>query len=227
MAFRGRGRGRGGRGRGGGGGFLERSSKKEPYILFPEDVILPSLPNIDNLTNEEKLLIRSKYKLEHFWLVSCYHLELEAFPKSEKSKRDKEKSSKVLESKKEDVEIERYSDRFKQRTLAKREALESYLKQIPSNFPPELIQGAKRARRATKKLRWDRNLDEQKLDVFAKLEEKHKGNDEEDEGEDEVESEEGGEYSDEGDYEQNRDFDDDDDDMNQDDGPEEDKDVYE
>lgn len=41
----------------------------------------------------------------------------------------------------EDVEIERYSDRFKQRTFAKREALESYLKQIPSNFPPELIQG--------------------------------------------------------------------------------------
>lgn len=41
----------------------------------------------------------------------------------------------------EDIEIERYSDRFKQMTHAKREALASYLKQTPSNFPAELIQG--------------------------------------------------------------------------------------
>ena len=48
-----------------------------------EDVTLPSLPNIDALPNEEKLLIRSKYKLELFWVGSCYHLEQEAFPKLE------------------------------------------------------------------------------------------------------------------------------------------------
>lgn len=75
------------------------------FEYLQEDVILPSLPNIDNITTEEKLLIRSKYKLEHFWLGSCYHLELEAFPKREKPKNGKEKSSKGPESSKNEILI--------------------------------------------------------------------------------------------------------------------------
>lgn len=43
-------------------------------------------------------------------------------------------------SENEDKEIERYSDR-KRKTQNKREALLSYLKLTPSNFPAELVQG--------------------------------------------------------------------------------------
>lgn len=39
------------------------------------------------------------------------------------------------------TEIERFSDRFKQKAQGKREALAHYLKLTPSNFPSELIQG--------------------------------------------------------------------------------------
>jgi len=43
-------------------------------------------------------------------------------------------------SENEDKEIERFSDR-KRKTHNKREALASYLKLTPSNFPAELVQG--------------------------------------------------------------------------------------
>lgn len=44
-------------------------------------------------------------------------------------------------SENDDKEIERYSDR-KRKTQSKREALASYLKLIPANFPAELLHGS-------------------------------------------------------------------------------------
>ncbi|WOL17150.1 glutamic acid-rich protein [Canna indica] len=210
MAFRGRGRGRG---RGFGAAYEMRLVKNVPYDEYPEDVTLPSLPSVDPLPNEVKALIASKLKLEYFWKGSCYHLQ--------------EVGSR---SKSQDVDIERFSDRFKQKGKGKREALASYLKLTPSNFPPELIQGSKHMQHDKKKLRWD--TDEKLFDMFEKLEEKYKGEDEkgkekkgesEDEEDEEEEAEE--ETSDDDDYNKNVDFDDDEDDLNMEE--EEQEDVYE
>lgn len=121
--------------------------------------------------------------------------------------------------KNEDKEIERFSDR-KRKTQLKREALASYLKLTPANFPAELLQGSRRGQQSNKKLRWDRDSDEKALEVFEKLEQTHKDGDKkaEKEGDDEDEQEEeeaeGDENSDD-DYNQNIEFDDDDDDWNQ------------
>ncbi|KAF0908174.1 hypothetical protein E2562_022974, partial [Oryza meyeriana var. granulata] len=153
-------------------------------------------------TLEEKALIQSTLKFEDFWRTSCYHLE-EDVPKK----------------KNDDKEIERYSDR-KRKTQSKREALVSYLKLTPSNFPAELVQGSRRGQPSNKKLRWDRGSDEQAFEVFEKLEEKHKdgdkktekdGDDEDEQEEEEVEEDENSDD----DYNQNIEFDDDDDDWNQ------------
>ncbi|XP_074565393.1 uncharacterized protein LOC141821911 [Curcuma longa] len=213
MAFRGRGRGRGG-GRGFGSSFDTRIGKHVPCEDFPEDVTLPGLPTVDPLPDEVKALIASKLKLEFFWKNSCYNLQAVA-----------------SKSKNQDADIERYSDRFKIKPQGKREALASYLKLTISNFPSELIQGSKLQQRDKKKLRWDRDPDEKKFDMFAKLEENFKGKDgkiDEKKGEneeEEVEEEEAEEESsDDDDYNQNVDFDDDDDDLNM--GEEEHEDTY-
>lgn len=182
--------------------MLHQAKEHSPYENFPE-ITLPEM-TCAKATNEEKALILSTLKLEEFLRNSCYRLELEA-PK----KKD------------EDKEIERFSDR-KRKTQSKREALASYLKLTPSNFPVELLQGSRRVQPSSKKLRWDRDSDEQAFDVFEKLEEKYKdgekktekdgdGDEEED---DEQESAEEEESSDD-DYNQNIEFDDDDDDWNQ------------
>ncbi|KAJ0975137.1 hypothetical protein J5N97_017102 [Dioscorea zingiberensis] len=204
MAFRGR-----GRGRGRGGFFDSRLARHEPYILFPENVSLPDLPNVEPLPNEEKVLIAGKIKLEYFWKSSCYHLEEGA-----------------LKSKSQDA------DNPKKKTQVKREALSSYLKLTSSNFPAELIHGSKRVEPNHKKLRWDRGSDENKLEIFEKLEERSKGLNERDgqEGKGESDDEEGAEgeaeeESSDDDYNQNIDFDDDEDDLNMEE--EADEDVYE
>ncbi|KAG2638300.1 glutamic acid-rich protein-like [Panicum virgatum] len=199
MSFRGRGRGGRGRGRGGGFGY-DHPAKHVPHEDFP-DTTLPEMMCV-KMSNEEKALLMSTLKLEEFWRTSCYHLEEDA-PKK----------------KNEDKEIERFSDR-KRKTHNKREALASYLKLTPSNFPAELVQGSRRGQVSNKKLRWDKDSDEHAFQVFEKLEEKHKdgskvekeGDDEEEEEEEEVQEEE--ENSDD-DYNQNIEFDDDDDDWNQ------------
>uniref|UniRef100_A0A8I6WB92 Uncharacterized protein n=1 Tax=Hordeum vulgare subsp. vulgare TaxID=112509 RepID=A0A8I6WB92_HORVV len=103
-------------------------------------------------TNEEKALILSTLKLDDFMRNSCYYLE----PDAPKKKND-------------DKEIERYSDR-KRKTQSKREALASYLKLIPANFPAELLHGSKRAQPVQKKLRWDKDANNHVFDVFEKLE---------------------------------------------------------
>ncbi|THU72197.1 hypothetical protein C4D60_Mb04t09560 [Musa balbisiana] len=186
MAFRGRGRGRGGRGRGMGAIYDTRIAKHVPYEEFPEDVTLPSVPSVDPLSNEVKALIASKIKLEYFWKGSCYNLQ--------------EGGSK---SRSQVTEIERFSDRFKQKAQGKREALAHYLKLTPSNFPSELIQGSKRGQ--------DGKV----------LKEKKGESDDEEDVEEEVEEE----SSDDDDYNQNIDFDDDEDDLNMEE--EEHEDVYE
>ncbi|KAJ0975149.1 hypothetical protein J5N97_017114 [Dioscorea zingiberensis] len=204
MAFRGR-----GRSRGRGGFFDSRLARHEPYILFPENVSLPDLPNVEPLPNEEKVLIAGKIKLEYFWKSSCYHLEEGA-----------------LKSKSQDA------DNPKKKTQVKREALSSYLKLTSSNFPAELIHGSKRVEPNHKKLRWDRGSDENKLEIFEKLEERSKGLNERDgqEGKGESDDEEGAEgeaeeESSDDDYNQNIDFDDDEDDLNMEEAA--DEDVYE
>ncbi|KAF0909260.1 hypothetical protein E2562_032970, partial [Oryza meyeriana var. granulata] len=117
MASRGRGRGRGRRG----GSGYDHVAKHTPHEDFPE-IVLPEM-TCARATLEEKALIQSTLKFEDFWRTSCYHLE-EDVPKK----------------KNDDNEIERYSDR-KRKTQSKREALVSYLKLTPSNFPAELVQG--------------------------------------------------------------------------------------
>lgn len=205
MSFRGRGRGGRGRGRGGGFGY-DHPAKHVPHEDFP-DIALPEM-KCAKASNEEKALIVSTLKLEEFWRSSCYYLEEDA-PKK----------------KNEDKEIERFSDR-KRKTQSKREGLASYLKLAPSNFPAELVQGSRRGQATNKKLRWDKESDEQAFEAFEKLEQKHKDGskvekegDDEDEQEEEVQEEE--ENSDD-DYNQNIEFDDDDDDWNQDDEAQED-----
>ncbi|CAN6168765.1 unnamed protein product [Urochloa humidicola] len=197
MSFRGR--GRGGRGRGGFGAF-DHPAKHEPHEDFP-DITLPAMTCV-KVSNEEKVLLLSTLKLEEFWRTSCYHLDEEA-PKK----------------KKEDKEIERFSDR-KRKGPGKREPLAAYLKLSASNFPAELLQGSRRGQVSNKKLRWDKESDENALELFEKLEEKNKdgskvekeGDDEDEQEEEEAQEEE--ENSDD-DYNQNIEFDDDDDDWNQ------------
>ncbi|CAN6199774.1 unnamed protein product [Urochloa humidicola] len=204
MSFRGR--GRGGRGRGGFGAF-DHPAKHEPHEDFP-DITLPAMTCV-KVSNEEKALLLSTLKLEEFWRTSCYHLDEEA-PKK----------------KKEDKEIERFSDR-KRKGPGKREPLASYLKLSASNFPAELLQGSRRGQVSNKKLRWDKESDEHALELFEKLEEKNKdgskvekeGDDEDEQEEEEAQEEE--ENSDD-DYNQNIEFDDDDDDWNQEEKPHED-----
>ncbi|KAH7690501.1 DNA-directed RNA polymerase III subunit Rpc31 protein [Dioscorea alata] len=200
MAFRGRGRGRG-------AAFDNRLARHEPYILFPENVSLPDLANSEAFTNEERVLISGKIKLEYFWKASRYHLE-EGF----------------LKSKSQD------SDNPKRRAQVKRGALSSYLKLTSSNFLAELIHKSKPSELDYKKLRWDQGSDERMLEIFEKLEERSKGQNEnnaperkdesDDEGVAEGEAEE--ENSDD-DYNQN--FDDEEDDLNMEE--EADEDFYE
>ncbi|KAK3125667.1 hypothetical protein QOZ80_7BG0608150 [Eleusine coracana subsp. coracana] len=204
MAFRGR--GRGGRGRGGGFGFMH-PAKHEEYKNFPE-INVPEM-TCAKASNDEKLLLHSTLKFEEFWKTSCYHLEEDA-PKK----------------KNEDKEIERFSDR-RRKTHAKRESLALYLKLTSSNFPAELLQGSRRGQASNKKLRWDKDSDEQAFEIFEKLEQTHKDGDKkaekEDEDEDEPEEEEAEEEENsDDDYNQNIEFDDDDDDWNQEEEAQED-----
>ncbi|XP_078435589.1 uncharacterized protein LOC144706486 isoform X3 [Wolffia australiana] len=130
-------------------------------------------------------------------------------------------------------DIERYSDKIKLKGPAKREALESYLKLFPSNFPTELIQGSRKTTREKKKLRWDVDSDEKLFEKLERLEENVKEDEkgdkdkkgESDEEEEEQPEEVEEESSEEDDYNQNIEFDDDEDDLNMEE--EEFEDAYE
>lgn len=196
MAFRGRGRGRGGFG-GGGGGF--GYARQEPFVEFPE-IDLPERKSV----KEERALVVLNLKLLNHWKSSAYYLEDSSLAKKSQS-----------------MDIERFSDWGKPKTTAKRDALSNFLLLEPTNFPKELVTGAKREQPNPKKVRWNPSSDLQKLDLFEKLEEKfQKGDKEKKEGEDEEEDEDGDEESQEAeeesddDYLKNVDFDDDEDDYN-------------
>lgn len=188
------------------GGYV----KQEPYILFPEDVMLPDIKGV----TEEKMLVYWNNRLQNYWKSSSYYLEEAALPKNE------------------DNELERYSDRGKPRGRAKRDPLSYHLKLTPAYFPLELIQGARRVQHDQRKVCWNPDSGLQKLDMLEKLEAKYGDRDDEkdknekkegenDEEESELESEK--EESDD-DYKQMlHDYEDDEDDFNtHDDGPEED-----
>ncbi|KAJ3680920.1 hypothetical protein LUZ60_015409 [Juncus effusus] len=195
-----------GRGRGRGGFGAERRGKDVPYELYPK-IDVPDLNIILSTSNAKiKEMAQRKSKLEDFWRASCYNLQ-------------------------EDALRARSNLGKKQKNQERKEALASYLKLIPSNFPLELIQGSKRVQQSSKKLRWDHNTGDLSLDKFEKLEEKNKDNEgkgekkkeiEESEEEDENENEAEEESSEDDDYNQNIDFDDDEDDMNMEEAQEED-----
>ncbi|KAK9102251.1 hypothetical protein Sjap_019505 [Stephania japonica] len=207
MAGRGRGRGRGH----GYGDF--RFGKFEPFVLFPEDVKLPDTNNVA----EEKNLVYWNLKLLSYWKSSPYYLQ---DPDSSENR---------------DTDIERYSDRGKQKSLEKRDPLSYHMKLTSGYFPLELIQGSKQVKHDPRKVRWNPEAGLQKLDLLEKLEQKSeehakKGEKEQKDGENE-EEEEGieeseQEYSDDGDYNQNIDFDDDEDDFNMDVGDGDDGGTY-
>ncbi|XP_062073587.1 uncharacterized protein LOC133777853 [Humulus lupulus] len=206
MAYRGRGRGRG---YGGGGGF--GFAKQEPFVLFPEDVVLPDIKGV----MVEKDLIRRSMILQNYWKASPYYLE--------------ENVSKKGQS----TEIERFSDRKKINTTIMRDSLSQILDH--KKFPLELTEGSKGWQQSSRKrVRWNPDSELKKLELFEKLEQREalneKGEKEKKDGENEDEDEELDEQDTEeepsdDDYNQNVDFDDDEDDFNvEDDGG--DDDVY-
>ncbi|XP_078435587.1 uncharacterized protein LOC144706486 isoform X2 [Wolffia australiana] len=186
-----------------------------PFSLC-EDVNLPDTSYITSVEKDYRRLIHFKLKFENFWKSSCYHLE---------------ETAKI--SKSQGPDIERYSDKIKLKGPAKREALESYLKLFPSNFPTELIQGSRKTTREKKKLRWDVDSDEKLFEKLERLEENVKEDEkgdkdkkgESDEEEEEQPEEVEEESSEEDDYNQNIEFDDDEDDLNMEE--EEFEDAYE
>nr|GLL43038.1 DNA-directed RNA polymerase III subunit RPC7-like [Ipomoea trifida] len=196
MAFRGRGRGRGGFG----GGF--RIAKQEPFELFPK-INDQDLGNASNVT--ERLSLAVWYtKLQKYWNSSPYYLGDE----SDTSKKTKS------------MDIERFSDRNSDKAK-KRLPISHFITVDPAYFPGELAKGERAGKHAAKRVRWSQEKDLQKLDLFEKLEQKSKGQDEkktnegeEDEEEDENIEEDEDEASDGDDYIQNVDFDDDEDDFN-------------
>ncbi|XP_019196492.1 PREDICTED: secreted acidic protein 1A-like [Ipomoea nil] len=196
MAFRGRGRGRGGFG----GGF--RIAKQESYELFPK-INDQDLGNASTVT-ERVSLARWYLKLQNYWNSSPYYLGGE----SDTSKKTKS------------MDIERFSDRNSDTAKAKR-PLSHFITVDPAYFPGELARGGTTGRRAAKRVRWNEDKDLQKLDLFEKLEQKSKGQDEKktNEGEDDEEEEENieeeeQEDDEDGDYMRPFDFDDDEDDFN-------------
>ncbi|KAG0454700.1 hypothetical protein HPP92_023992 [Vanilla planifolia] len=149
MAFRGRGRGRG---RGGRGGPYEyRIAKHEPFIIFPEDVNLPSTERFENLLPDEKELIHLKVGYERFIKGSCYYLK---------------------DSKREEG-VDDIGVKLKEKRRYLNQHIGDYMKLNVSNFPNELIKGTKRERVENKKIRWERNQADD-FGFLEKLEEMYK-----------------------------------------------------
>ncbi|KAM7490565.1 hypothetical protein LguiA_033486 [Lonicera macranthoides] len=192
-------RGRG-RGRGGfGGGGGFRAAKQVPFELFPE---IADFPDAKSVKEEMALAIWSS-KLQTFWNSSPYYYE----GVGEAAKNNKS------------------SDKDSERTKPK-PPLSHFIKMTDEYVPAEL--GERKEKHSRKKVRWNPESDQKKIDLFEKLEKKgqdDKGEKEKKEGEDEEEDDEAAEeeeeFSDDGDYNQNIDFDDDEDDFNIDEGDDE------
>ncbi|KAM2067432.1 hypothetical protein ACFX1T_043766 [Malus domestica] len=200
-------RGRGCSGFSGGGGF--GFAKQEPFVLFPDiDLRIPKgisdLEKKHTLTEEENLINQTR-KFQNIWKGFPYYLEQS--PSNEKQNMD----------------VERYSDRTKPKTTIRRGSLFSILEL--KGFPQELTGGSRVQQPGRKRVRWNPDSELVKLDLFEKLEQCQGQNDakekKECEGEDVNENEEEAEPEDEDfsddDYYKNSDFDDDEDDYNMED----------
>ncbi|XP_060167593.1 DNA-directed RNA polymerase III subunit rpc31-like [Lycium barbarum] len=193
MAFRGRGRGR--------GRYGAPQAKQDPFELFPE---VESLGNAASVTERINLAIWHS-KLQKYWNSSPYYLGEE---------------SDVLKKTK-GMDIQRFSDRTSERAKSK-PPLAHFIRMDPAYVPAELAKGGRGEKHAAKRVRWNAESDNKKLDLLEKLDQKSKdegekkkdGEDEEEEQEEKIEEEEE-EFSDDGDYNQNLyDYDDDEDDYN-------------
>ncbi|XP_057977447.1 uncharacterized protein LOC131164345 isoform X2 [Malania oleifera] len=146
MAFRGRGRGRG---PGRGGGFGSGHCRQEEFVLFP-DVELPDI----NSVVKDRALVAWNCRLESFWQSSPYHLKVTV--------------SKEIQ----ETDIERFSDRGKQKSTKNSGSIAEYMKFNKNNFPLELFYGRSQLKKP-KKVRWNPDSDLQKLDFLENLEQKH------------------------------------------------------
>ncbi|XP_059313508.1 uncharacterized protein LOC132064522 isoform X1 [Lycium ferocissimum] len=180
MAFRGRGRGR--------GRYGAPQAKQDPFELFPE---VESLGNAASVTERINLAIWHS-KLQKYWNSSPYYLEEE---------------SDVLKKTK-GMDIQRFSDRTSERAKSK-PPLAHFIRMDPTYVPAELAKGGRGEKHAAKRVRWNAESDNKKLDLLEKLDQKSKdegekkkdGEDEEEEQEEKIEEEEE-EFSDDGDYNQ-------------------------
>ncbi|KAI3942833.1 hypothetical protein MKX01_029940 [Papaver californicum] len=150
MAYRGRGRGRGGGGFGGGFGSY---GIPEPFILFPEDVVLPDINDV----KEETALVVANNKLHRYWKSSPYYLEK---PTKKSGEND----------------IERYSDVNKPNNRAKRLPLAQFLKLEDKYFPTELFLGKKKVEYNQSEGFLHQNKEQLKFDILENLERKYKVN---------------------------------------------------
>ncbi|XP_047965011.1 glutamic acid-rich protein-like [Salvia hispanica] len=185
-------RGRGGRGRGG-----PPRAKQMPFDLFPEIPIGVVRYSVEEVNKYSRFVSWSQ-NLHIFFETSPYHYQDRrlTLPKSQK------------------VDIERYSDKKLQATRVK-QPLHHLIMMDKDHMPAELVRGG---HHTVKRVKWDNEIDLNKLDQFEKLEEKNKGTEEENEEEEieEEENEDNEEFSDDEEYTKGEYVDDDEDDLNMD-----------
>ncbi|XP_042006383.1 mitotic apparatus protein p62-like [Salvia splendens] len=192
MSFRGRG---GGRGRGHGG---PPRAKQMPFDLFPEIAIGFVKYYVEEVKKYSQFVSWSQ-SLQTFFETSPYHYQ----------------DRKLTLQKTQKLDIERYSDKKLQATTVK-QPLHHLIMMDKDHMPAELVRGGQQT---FKRVKWDNEIDLNKLDQFEKLEEKRKGTEEENE---EEENEEDEEFSDDNDYTKGEYVDDDEDDFNMEDEANED-----
>ncbi|XP_047953256.1 glutamic acid-rich protein-like [Salvia hispanica] len=194
MSFRGRG---GGRGRGG-----PPRAKQMPFDLFPEVAIGVVKYSVEEVKKYSQFVTWSQ-NLQTFFETSPYHYQ----------------DRRLTLQKTQKVDIERYSDKKLQATTVK-QPLHHLIMMDKDHMPAELARGGQQT---VKRIKWDNEIDLNKLDQFEKLEEKQKGTEEENEEEVEEEEEvEDEEFSDDNDYTKGEYVDDDEDDFNMEDEANED-----
>lgn len=187
-------------------------AKEAEFVLYP-DINLPDIDKNNMTTVAEKFMLKQQ-SMDNIFQSSAYYLK------------------KANLTKKDCPEVERYSDREKQKKKTRSGSIFEFLQLRRDNFPPELIEG-RRLPKKRKKVQWNQDSDMQKF--FEKLEKRDEINertggketkDDEDEENEEEEEEEAVSSEDEGDYATNIDFDDDDVDV-EDDNDNDDEPYYE
>ncbi|KAF2323483.1 hypothetical protein GH714_035701 [Hevea brasiliensis] len=72
------------------------------------------------------------------------------------------------------MDIERFSDWGKSKTTSKRDELNNFLFLASMHFPEELVQGVKKEQPNPERVQWNPDSDQQKFNLFEKLEQKYK-----------------------------------------------------